>query len=218
MESEGSSNTPKKRSWRTQAERRAEAEEALLNSAAELFARQGIPGTSLAAICEHAGYSHGLVNHHFGSKQGLIEALAEHAQASFQASLPMEGARTGRQGILAFVEAYLGAFASPGPMFRCFIVMWGAAFIEQADEPFDKFDERFRAGIRNWVLVGQEDGSISKAVDSHAFAAAILALVRGIGAQMITSLDDVSLKRVTSESHRIVDAALGTEPRTILED
>ena len=209
MESEVSSDNPKKRSWRTQAERRAEAEEALLNSAAELFARQGIPGTSLAAICEHAGYSHGLVNHHFGSKQGLIEALAEHSQASFQASLPMEGARTGRQGILDFVEAYLDAFASPGPMNRCFIVMWGAAFIEQADVSFVKFDQRFRAGIQNWVLVGQEDGSIAKTVDADAFAAAILALVRGIGAQMITSLDKVSLERVKSESNRIVQAALG---------
>jgi len=210
MTSEVSSDNPKKRSWRTQAERRAEAEEALLNSAAELFARQGIPGTSLAAICEHAGYSHGLVTHHFGSKQGLIEALAEHAQASFQAGLPMEGARSGRQGILDFVEAYLDAFASPGPMNRCFIVMWGASFIEQADVSFVKFDQRFRIGIGNWVLVGQEDGSIAKTVDAEAFAAALLALVRGIGAQMITSLDNVSLEQVKSESNRIVEAALGT--------
>lgn len=210
MTSEVTSDNPTKRSWRTQAERRAEAEEALLYSAAELFARQGIPGTSLAAICEHAGYSHGLVNHHFGSKQGLIEALAEHSQASFQASLPMEGARTGRQGILDFVEAYLDAFASPDPMNSCFIVMWGAAFIEQGDVSFEKFDQRFRTGVRNWVLVGQEDGSIAKTVDGEAFAAAILALVRGIGAQMITSLDNVSLERIKSESNRIVEAALGT--------
>ena len=209
MKSEVSSDIGKKRSWRTQAERRAGAEAALLNSAAELFARQGIPGTSLASICEHAGYSHGLVNHHFGSKQGLIEVLAELAQASFQASLPMEGARSGRQGIVDFVEAYLDAFASRSPMNRCFIVMWGAAFIEQADVSFVKFDQRFRGGIRNWVRVGQADGSIAETVDADAFAAAILALVRGIGAQMITSLDNVSLKRAKSESNRIVEAALG---------
>lgn len=210
MAPEVTSDNSKRRSWRTQAERRAEAEKALLNSAAELFARQGITGTSLAAICEHAGYSHGLVTHHFGSKQGLIEALAEHAQASFQASLPMEGARSGRQGILDFVEAYLDAFASPGPMNRCFIVMWGCSFVERADVSFVKFDQRFRIGIRNWVLVGQKDGSIAKTVDAEAFGAALLALVRGIGAQVITSLDNVSLEQAKNESNRIVEAALGT--------
>lgn len=193
---------------RTQAERRADAEEALLNAAAELFATQGIPQTSLAAICDYAGYSHGLVNHHFGSKQGLLETLAQRSQASFAGSLPMKGARTGRQSILDFVEAYINAFVSPTPMSRCFVVMWGAAFAEQADVSFMKFDKRLRAGIRNWVREGQEDGSVAKSVDAAAFAGVILALVRGLGAQFITSLDNVSAKQMKSESKRIVNAAL----------
>ena len=88
--------------------------------------------------------------------------------------------------------------------------MWGAAFVEQADVSFVKFDRRFRAGIRNRVLVGQDDGSIAKTVDADAFAAAILALVRGIGAQMLTSPGNVSLKRARDECKRIVEAALGT--------
>ena len=211
MKEVGSSGNVKNRSWRTQAERRAEAENALLNSAAELFARQGIPRTSLAAICEHAGYSHGLVNHHFGSKKALIEALAEYAQASFLGTLTLEGAPDGRKGILDFVAAYLDAFASRGPMNRCFIVMWGSAFVEQADVSFEKFDHRFRKGIREYVCVGQEDGSISKLVDADTFAAAILALVRGIGAQMITSPHSVSLGRVQLETGRIVEAALSPQ-------
>ena len=192
------------RSRRTQTERRAEAEEALLHAAAELFAEQGIPQTSLAAICDHAGYSHGLVNHHFGSKQGLLEVLAARCQASFTASLPLKKDQSGLQSIINLAEAYLNAFASPAPMTRCFVVMWGAAFVQQADVSFAQADERGRAAISSWVKAGQADGSISKAVDAEAFAGSLLAMVRGLGAQLLTSMDDLALKRVKAECIRIV--------------
>lgn len=47
----------------------------LLRAAAELIAEQGYERTTLAAIGQRAGYSHGLVTRRFGSKDGLIEAL-----------------------------------------------------------------------------------------------------------------------------------------------
>ena len=196
------------RSRRTQTERRAEAEEALLNAAAELFAAQGIPQTSLAAICDHAGYSHGLVNHHFGSKQGLLEVLAERCQESFTASLPADKDQSGLQSIIALASAYLDAFASPAPMTRCFVVMWGAAFVQQADISFAQADERGRVAISAWVEAGQKDGSIAKTADADAFAGALLAMVRGLGAQLMTSMNNLALKRVKAECDRIVRAAL----------
>src|SRR4051794_2746875 len=73
---------------RTQAERRGEAEGALLEAAARLFARRGIDQTSLADIGAEAGYSRGLVNHHFGSKAALVERLTAEAQRGFAAHLP----------------------------------------------------------------------------------------------------------------------------------
>lgn len=196
------------RNRRTQTERRAEAEEALLNAAAELFAAQGIPKTSLAAVCDHAGYSHGLVNHHFGSKQGLLEALAVRCQASFTASLPLKESQSGLQSIISLAQAYLDAFASPAPMTRCFVVMWGAAFVQQADISFAPADERGRVAISRWVKAGQRDGSISKAVDAEAFAGVLLAMLRGLGAQLLTSMDDLAMRRVKAECIRTVRAAL----------
>ena len=63
--------------------RKRDAEAALLKAAEVLIAQQGITATSLAQIGERAGYSRGLVNHHFGNKDALIERLAEHAQGWF---------------------------------------------------------------------------------------------------------------------------------------
>lgn len=59
--------------------RRAPGEKrsALLEAARALFSEQGFEGTSTAQIAREAGVSEGILFHHFGSKKGLFEAIAE---------------------------------------------------------------------------------------------------------------------------------------------
>jgi AcrR family transcriptional regulator len=59
--------------------RRAPGEKrsALLEAARTLFSEQGFAGTSTAQIAREAGVSEGILFHHFGSKKGLFEAIAE---------------------------------------------------------------------------------------------------------------------------------------------
>src|SRR5580693_3794419 len=68
---------------RTQRERRDLAEAALLNAAAELAVEHGVRSLTLARVGERAGYSRGIVTHHFGSKQALLERLARATQTGF---------------------------------------------------------------------------------------------------------------------------------------
>jgi len=48
----------------------------IMGAARRLFAAQGFAGTSTAAVASLAGVSEGIVFHHFGSKSGLLEAVA----------------------------------------------------------------------------------------------------------------------------------------------
>ncbi len=68
---------------RTQQQRRDQAETALLNAAAELAVEYGVRSLTLARVGERAGYSRGIVTHHFGSKQALLERLARATQTGF---------------------------------------------------------------------------------------------------------------------------------------
>lgn len=61
---------------RTQTERREEAERRLLAAALDIVARRGSVRMTLAEVGEAAGYSRGLPAHRFGSKAGLVHALA----------------------------------------------------------------------------------------------------------------------------------------------
>jgi AcrR family transcriptional regulator len=54
-------------------ERRGE----IVHAAMDLFARQGYRGTSLAAVAAVAGAPTSLITHHFGTKQGLLQAVLE---------------------------------------------------------------------------------------------------------------------------------------------
>ena len=94
---------------RTQAERTATAARRMLRAAGSLIARQGYTKTSLAQVGKQAGYTGGLVSHHFGSKEGLLRELVGNITGRFysdQLRPAIDGA-TGVDAICATARAYL---------------------------------------------------------------------------------------------------------------
>jgi AcrR family transcriptional regulator len=65
---------------RTQGERRAEAERRVLQATKQVIAELGVGAVTFAAIGARAGYSRGIVTHHFGSRQNLRQTLARSLQ------------------------------------------------------------------------------------------------------------------------------------------
>ncbi len=54
-----------------------EKKEKILQTALELFARQGYDATSTSKVAKAAGVSEGLIFRHFESKEGLLKAILE---------------------------------------------------------------------------------------------------------------------------------------------
>src|SRR6218665_1778714 len=74
---------------RTQAERVAESDRRLIEAAIRLIARVGYTHTTLESIGVEAGYSRGLVQHRFGSKERLLEDLIKHITADYRERHPV---------------------------------------------------------------------------------------------------------------------------------
>lgn len=194
---------------RTQGERRAEAEEALLTASAELFAEHGILQTSLAQIGERAGYSRGLVNHHFGTKDVLIEHLAQRCQNGFWDAVARIDVGTGLEGVFAITEVYLDRLESPNPFARAFLVMWGAALPGASGaDAIAEADERSRAALTSWIEIGQRDGSISRNVIGETIAVVLLGVFRGVAAQVLIAPDAIDVGALRSQCHALVQATL----------
>ena len=75
------------RERRTQPQRRAETERRVVAAATALIAQGGSRAMSLERVGQAAGYSRGIVNHHFGSKQRLLAAVVRDAQRIFDAPI-----------------------------------------------------------------------------------------------------------------------------------
>ncbi|MGV9851887.1 TetR/AcrR family transcriptional regulator [Streptomyces sp. NPDC003442] len=186
---------------RTQQERRAQAEAALLNAAAELVVEHGVRSLTLARVGEQAGYSRGIVTHHFGSKQTLIERLARTTQIGFVpglADLP-----PGLDRLLRLVDGYIGASGGAGTMNRAFLLLWAEAATASELAPiFRERDEAFRSDLRVDVTAGIADGDVRPDIDPDDVAIAVLGQLRGIGLQCLLDPRAVDIARLR---HTVTD-------------
>lgn len=199
---------------RTQASRRTEAETALLDAAARLFAQHGVEQTSLADIGEAAGYSRGLVNHHFGTRAGLVERLARRGERRFVRAIDGIEQVAGAEAIAALAGAYLGLFTDPTDDLRAFMVMRGTALPSDAPlrEVYAAGDRRFRDGIEQLVRSGQADGSVATHLDPASFAVMLVGMLRGVGTQFLIDPDGIDFAATRRHALDFVRAALAPSP------
>jgi AcrR family transcriptional regulator len=193
---------------RTQAERRAETERRLIEATMEIIASDGVRAVTMAAVGEAAGYSRGIVNHQFGTREGLMTAVAKTAQARFS---PVTGGLRGRERVLSDVTAYLAALRTGARDASVFLRLWIAAIGGEEPGLRDVFvarDAFFRSHVEGALREGIEDGTIRPDVDPAAAAFAIVGQLRGISLQLQLAPDAVDLDALSAEVRGWLDRAL----------
>ncbi|WP_214405471.1 TetR/AcrR family transcriptional regulator [Pseudonocardia lacus] len=195
---------------RTQEQRRAETERRVLDAAMALIARSGSRAVTLAEVGEAAGYSRGIVYHHFGSRERLLEAVVDAAQRFDVPAYRGDGL----DYLVRIIEAYLRNVVRRTPSARAFLQLWGEAI---AADPvlaplFARRDADFRRLLADVVRQGVADGSIRPDVDPAAAAVLIVALVRGTGLQLIAQPPVRNVPALIREATRSVRAAFAVTP------
>jgi AcrR family transcriptional regulator len=195
---------------RTQEQRRAETERRVLDAAMALIARSGSRAVTLAEVGEAAGYSRGIVYHHFGSRERLLEAVVDEAQRFDVPAYQGDGL----DYLARIIEAYLRNVVRRTPSARAFLQLWGEAI---AADPvlaplFAHRDADFRQLLANVVRQGIADGSIRPDANPAAAAVLIVALVRGTGLQLIAQPPVRNVPALIREATRSVRAAFAVTP------
>ncbi|MDD7963974.1 TetR/AcrR family transcriptional regulator [Actinomycetospora lemnae] len=183
---------------RTQAERREHTETALIAAAAEVVVESGVRALTLARVGERAGYSRGIVTHQFGSKQGLVDALARAIQGGFVPGLTEMA--PGLDRLLALVDGYVHGLTALTTANRAFLLLWAeAATASELAPTFRERDRAFRADLREDVEAGIAAGTIRDDVDPAAVATAVVGQLRGIGLQRMLDTEDVDTERLRAD-------------------
>jgi AcrR family transcriptional regulator len=180
---------------RTQQERRDQAEAALLNAAAELVVEEGVHSLTLARVGQRASYSRGLITHYFGSKQALLERLAQTTQSGFVAGL--EGMPPGLDRLLSLIDGYIGALSQMRMMNRAFLLLWAeAATAPELAGIFRGRDDAFRADLSEDVKAVIADGTVRPDAAADVVAVAVLGQLRGIALQRLVNSPAVDTQRL----------------------
>jgi AcrR family transcriptional regulator len=195
------------RGRRTQQERRAETVARVLEAAIDLVAKGGLKAVTLAAVGTEAGYSRGIVSHHFGSRRALLDALAREVQRRFA---PRTSTGDGLARVLDLVDAYLAALGERHRDAQVFLILWSEAIASDEDlRPiFAERDEAFRTGMADAVRAGVTDGSIRGDADPAASAVALVGLLRGVGLQRLLTPESTDLAAVRREVEKLLRGGL----------
>jgi AcrR family transcriptional regulator len=114
---------PKRRRRREPAEKRAR----ILAAAQRLFVARGYPATTAADIARAAEVSEGIVFHHFGSKEGVLVAVAaEYGRGLADAMLAAAEHESGTSGAEAMLREAFRYVRERGPLSRLLLLAPGA--------------------------------------------------------------------------------------------
>jgi AcrR family transcriptional regulator len=159
----------------------------LIDAAIDRFADDGV-GASFDAVARDVGVTKGALYHHFGSKEGLVEAVYRevvnrHAARVVDAS----ASGTGRQRLLALIDSSARLLTSRTPFYRLLIQLHLEAATNRTHlEPITR---RVQRNQRDYMVglarAGQRDGSISRALDAEAIGLTVNAALEGFLVQQL---------------------------------
>ncbi len=175
-----------RRPRRTQAERVAESDRRMLDAAMRLIATRGYTQTTLEAIGVEAGYSRGLVQHRFGSKDKLLEELIARIAGDHRERLllRMRGL-SGLDAIECEIDCYLEGMDDPPVSSRALFVLMleSVGPSPQIRHVFAKIGARWQKALAGQIRKGQRAGRIRAGADAEVEAQLLVATVRGLRMQ-----------------------------------
>ncbi|MDP2305708.1 MAG: helix-turn-helix domain-containing protein [Pseudomonadota bacterium] len=153
----------------------------ILREATRLFAAQGYAGTPIQAVAEAAGVTKPTLVYHFGSKEGLRDAVLTGVLDHWQAELPRLLAAATKSGprIDALLAALFAFFRSEPALARLVLR-------EMLDRP-DDMGARLRRQLQPWtallaeaVRLGQGGGLLRAEADPEAFVVLVISAAIGV--------------------------------------
>ena len=201
---------------KTQEERRGEAEQRLIEAAAAMVSEAGPAKVTVANVGERAGYSRGLVSHHFGSKRVLMQRLVESVTYQFREALFDQQQSSDALGELrTLIDIYFDVVSDLQPINRARLVLWADAVANPSDDirpAMVNADQEFREEIEKRLHQAIATSQVPPNVNAHGLATVIIAMLRGVALQSLID-DDIDLAAARFEIEQLLLTRLQKEQK-----
>jgi AcrR family transcriptional regulator len=171
----------------------------LLDAAITRLAESG-PDASFATIAADVGVTKGALYHHFGSKDGLVEAVYKEAvRRHADRVIAASATGTGRERLRGLIDATARLYGSGTPFYRLLLRLHVEAGTSRPNlAPIARrVQRRQREYMTALVAAGQADGSIRADVDPAALGDTVNAALQGL---LVQQLEPVTAQRRATES------------------
>jgi len=168
---------------RVRRQNRAEQRERILSAAFGLFSEHGFDGATVAEVARAAGVARATVFNHFGSKQGLVDAMTEGVllfyQAMLDAALAAEDAPTPVLVRALFDQMAVGIETQPRIQRGIFREIGKLMLGLEEGGPTQRASEENQLRLAKLLARGQERGELRAEHGPEALASAFAVLANG---------------------------------------
>ena len=196
----------RKRSRRTQEERREEAEHRLLEAAVRIIAKTGVETFTLADVGEAAGYSRGLPAHYFKTKAGLLTAVVQYLVEDYFRRPTFQGRqRVTIDDIVAEITSFMEVAKKNPLAAKAFMAAMAGSLSNPAlAEAVQKHNAAIIAKYEDGIRNGIKHGTIDSGIRAHSWAIMLVAATRGIVTQWLVHPKTVDLGLLRDDLERAV--------------
>jgi AcrR family transcriptional regulator len=196
--------TNRKDSRKTQAERTALSDQRMFESAIALINERGTQKTTLKDIGELAGYSRGLANYRFGSKDGLMHELFMRFDDRWKDHLAsyVHG-KTGLAAVNAAADALRDFLNRESEYMRAMYLLWYDCLGHESEMRNRLADHHdvYREDAKKWIEEGIAAGEIRPTINAELFAVQYCAFIFGIIYQWLVNASALDLDAVFDDYH-----------------
>ena len=192
----GKSAQKEQASRMTQAERTALSDRRMFEAAISLINDRGTQKTTLKEIGEMAGYSRGLANYRFGSKDGLMLELFARFDTRWKEHLGsyIKG-QTGIKAVLAAADALRDFLKLESNYMRAMYILWYESLGHESEIRNRLADHHdvYRKDATEWIRGGIASGEIDPDIDPEQFAVQYCAFIFGVVYQWLVDSSAIDL-------------------------
>ena len=184
---------------RTQAERTALSDQLMLEAAIKLINERGTQKTTLKEIGELAGYSRGLANYRFGSKDGLLQELFTRFDERWKTHLESYvGNKTGVGAVLAAADALRDFLKIEPEYMRAMYTLWYESLGHESEirNSLAAHHDVYRKDATRWIEKGIAAGEIDPGIDARQFAVQYCAFIFGLVYQWLVNSEALDLDAI----------------------
>jgi AcrR family transcriptional regulator len=175
------------------------SDQRMFDAAMALILERGTTKTTLKDIGENAGYSRGLANYRFGTKEKLFEALVKHCYRVWLSELALfVGDKSGLDAYRSSIDAFEDFLLEAPREMRVLQILWYESISHQSllKDKLREQQEKMLSDVTGYLARAQFNREIASDVNVPEFAIRYLAFLFGIVYMWLVNPEGIPVKRI----------------------